>query len=224
MQQSTFEYLAEQLALQGVDVYLTRQEAFNSSFFRKRKEAEWIEACYAALGGTGNCWNVSFALPDGLETEAVRLTLDGPLQFNRYRGISLQSPIYEKFDPAWLNGYRRHCHSAERECVKAGSRQGIWSNPEAEKHFGTPQEAGDFYGIGSPGWRLQAFKDFLADGYLFPAKQKHVRVALYDRLMIQGKLLPLQQLLLSRSETSLPYLLKFLSRQLGVVQGKPSAE
>lgn len=224
MQQSTLQYLAEQLALQGVGVYITRPESLNSTLFRKRKEAQWVEAVYEALGGTGSCWNIRFELPEGLETEEVRLTLDGPLQFNRYRAISLQSPLYEVYEPTWLSSYRRHCQSAERECLKAGSRQGIWSNAEAEKHFGMAQETGDFFGGGAPGWRLQAFRDFLADCYLLTGKQKHVRVALYDRLMIQGKLLPLQQLLLSRSELNLPYLLKFLSRQLGVVQTPPTRE
>lgn len=224
MQQSTLQYLAEQLALQEVGVYLTRPESFTSSFFRKKKEARWVEAVYAALGGTGSCWNIRFELPEGLETEEVRLTLDGPLQFNRYRAISLQSPLYEVYAPSWLESYRRHCHSAERECLKAGSRQGIWSNTEAGKHFGQAQEPGDFFGKGAPGWRLQAFRDFLADCFLLTGSQKHVRVALYDRLMIQGKLQPLQQLLLSRSELNLPYLLRFLGRQLGVVPTSPSRE
>ena len=220
MQQSTLQYLLNQLNAEGVAVYPTRPEKMVSGLFRKRKEASLVEKTYAELGGKGNCWDISVSLPEGIETEEVRLTLDGPLQFNRYRAESLQSELYEAFEPVWLNGYRRLCRSAERECLKAGTRQGVWTNKEAEKHFGHAQEAGDFFGAGAPGWKLQAFQEFLSDLYLLDRRQKHMRLSLYDRLMIQGQLIPLQQLLLSRSETNLPYLLKFLRRQLGVPQQK----
>lgn len=220
MQQSTLQYLADQLGAQGLPVYLTRPEQLLSRQLKKGKDAAHIEEIYELLGGKVDCWSVAFALPEGIETGEVRLTLDGPLQFNRYRAVTLQSGLYENAAPAWLGSYLRHCRSAERECLKAGSRQGIWTNAEAEKHFGAAQETGDFFGGGAPGWKLQAFRDFLADFYLLGRPQKHVRVALYDRLMIQGQLVPLEQLLLSRSEKNLPYLLKFLSRQLGVPQAK----
>lgn len=220
MQQSILQYLAEQLAVQGLPVYLTRPENLLSRQFKNRKESAQIEEIYGLLGGKQDCWSVAFALPEGIETGEARLTLDGPLQFNRYRAVTLQSGLYDNTAPAWLGSYLRHCRSAERECLKAGSRQGIWTNAEAEKHFGPAQETGDFFGGGAPGWKLQAFRDFLSDFHLLGSPQKHMRVALYDRLMIQGQLLPLQQLLLSRSEKNLPYLLKFLSRQLGVPQAK----
>lgn len=220
MQQSILQYLADQFAAQGLPVYHTRNENLLSRQLKKSKEALRIEEVYALLGGKEDCWSVAFALPDGIETREARLTLDGPLQFNRYRALSLQSEFYERHAPAWLAGYLRHCRSSERECLKAGSRQGIWTNREAEKHFGPAQETGDFFGGGAPGWKLQAFRDFLADFHLLSSPQKHRRVALYDRLMIQGQLIPLQQLLLSRNEKSLPYLLKFLNRQLGVPQAK----
>lgn len=225
MQQSTLQFLLDQLSAQGVAVYPTRPESMPSAQLRKRKDASWIEEVYIRLGGKNDCWNLSFALPEGMETEEVRLSLDGPLQFNRYREETLQSELYSRQDPAWLSGYRRLCRSAERECLKAGSRQGIWTNREAEKHFGPAQEAGDFFGAGSSGWKLEAFRNFLADFYLLQGRQKFKRLALYDRLMIQGQLIPLQQLLLSRSEPNLSYLLKFLRRQLGVPrEGMPQAK
>lgn len=226
MQQSTLQYLADHLAAHGVlGVYPTRQERFPGSVFNKRKEANWLEEVYTELGGRSNWQEIYFTLPEGLETETVRIALDGPLQFNRYRANTLQSEWYQMHEPDWLASYRRHCRSAERECLKAGSRQGVWTNAEAEKHFGAAQEPGDFFGVGSPGWRLGAFRDFMADFYLLTGRQKHVRVALYDRLMIQGQLFPLQQLLQSRREENLPYLLQFMSRKLDQPQSrKPAGE
>lgn len=224
MQQTTLQYLLNQLGAEGVAVYPTRPETISAAIFRKRKEAPLLEEVYAALGGKDNCWKLKFSLPEGMETEEVRLTLDGPLQFNRYRAESLQSGLYENPEPVWLNSYRRLCRSAERECLKAGSRQGVWTNREAEKHFGPAQEAGDFFGGGAPGWKLNAILDFLSDMYLLGGRQKHMRVSLFDRLMIQGQLVALQQLLLSRSETNLPYLLKFFHRQLGVPQQQKREE
>lgn len=226
MQQSTLQYLADHLAAHGVvGVYPTRQERFSGSVLSRKKGANWLEEVYTELGGRGNYREIAFTLPEGVETETVRLALDGPLQFNRYRATTLQSEFYQLHEPAWLASYRRHCRSAERECLKAGSRKGIWTSGEAEKHFGQPQEPGDFFGVGSPGWRLGAFKDFMADFYLLTARQKHERVALYDRLMIQGQLFPLQQLLQSRREENLPYLLQFMSRKLEQPQPrKPAVE
>lgn len=220
MQQSTLQYLLDHLGAQGLPVYLTRPEKLFSRQLKNRKEAAHIAEVYALLGGQGDCWSIGFALPEGIETEEVRIVLDGSLQFNRYRALSLQSGFYESHAPTWLSGYLRHCRSAERECLKAGSRQGIWTNREAEEHFGPAQAPGDFFGRGASGWKLQAFRDFLADFYLLSSRRKHMRIALYDRLMIQGQLIPLQQLLVSRSEKNLPYLLKFFSRQLGVPQAK----
>lgn len=219
MQKSTLQFLEELLKDQPQPVYQTRPENLSVSTLKKEPVAEWVEEVYEKLEGRGNCWGLHFPLDRGLETEELRLSLDGPLHFNRYRAASLQSSLYQQQQPAWLENYRRYCRSAERECLKAGSRQGVWSSPEAEKHFGRAREAGDFSGPGAPGWKLQAFRDFVADVYLLAVgqqKQKFKRISLFERLMVQGQLFPLQQLLISRSESSQLYLKKYLSRQLEI--------
>ncbi|WP_017729887.1 DUF7255 family protein [Nafulsella turpanensis] len=221
MQQSLLQFLADQLNEQGLPVYITRPGSFRSSQFKHGKEASLVEEVYQELLGKGNCWNIAVSLPEGLETEKVRLTIDGPLHFNRYRATTFQSAVYASNPSKWLEPYRRYCRTAEAECLKDGRRQGIWTNKEAALHFGPSQEAGDLYGTGSAGWRLRAFQDFLNDFYLFRATSLHQRVAVYDRLMVQGRLIPLQQLLQSRSESSKPYLVKFLARQLGMPLEQP---
>lgn len=219
MQISTLQYLTDELAGMGVDVYLTRQEQFRSSQLRNGPYASTIKEVYQQLEGKDSCWNITVSLPDGLETAQVRLSIDGALHLNRYRAQSLQASFYQDQDPSrdwqWVVAYTRSCRSAERDCLKDGSKAGVWSNAEAEKHFGPAQEAGDFFGTGSPGWRLNAFRDFLADVYLSQGKQTFKRISTYDRLMIQGKLLPLQQLLQGRRGPNQPYLFKYLARQLG---------
>ena len=222
MQQSLLQFLADQLNEQGLPVYITRPESFRSSYFRKAEEASLVEEVYQELEGKGNCWDISFSLPEGVETEKVRLTIDGSLHFNRYRTLTFRSAVYSDYSPAWLDSYRRFCRTAEAECVKDGRRQSIWTNKEAEQHFGASQEPGDLHAVGAAGWRLRAFEDFLADLYLFKLPAKHHRVAVYDRLMVQGRLIPLQQLLQSRSESTQIYLLKFLARHLGMPLEKPA--
>lgn len=223
MQQTTLQYLSDIVASQGVSVFPTRKGKHSSSLLKKAPQALELQEVYLALGGIGNCWEIEFSLPEGIETDQVRLSLDGPLHFNRYRAITLNSQVYEKEAPGWLDSYRRNCRQLERECLKDGLRRGVWTNPEAEKHFGQAQEVGDFFGAGSPGWKLEAYRQFLADVYLFENRQKHKRISLFERLMIQGSLLPLQQLLISRSESNQRYLIKFLSRQLELpVQEKNS--
>ena len=216
MQQTTPEYLAEITAAQGTAVFPVRKARLNSKHWIKLPQAPEVEEVYKNLGGTGNCLEIGFSLPEGIETEKVRLSLDGSLHFNRYRAITLQSSVYEVHGISWRDAFRRNCRSQERECLKDGVRQGIWTNREAEIHFGKAPEAGDFSGPGASGWKLNAFREFLADVYLFNQPPQHKRISLYERLMIQGKLLPLQQLLLSRAETSQHYLVKYLSRQLEI--------
>ena len=214
MQQTLLQYLADAVAAQGHPVFTTRPERHNSSLLKKGVAKEWVETIYRDLEGKGDCWNVAFSLPDGLETEKLRLSLDSSLQFNRYRAITLNSALYGKYNPAWLATYLRNCRTLERECLKDGARQGVWTNASAELHFGKAQESGDFYGTGAAGWRLMAFEEFLADVYLLQGKQQHKRISAYERLMVQGRLIPLQQLLLSRSDNNQQYLVKYLSRQL----------
>jgi hypothetical protein len=222
MQLSTLQYLADELAARALPVYLTRAEQFRSKQLRNTAAAALVEEVYAKLEGRDHCWNINIQLPDGLETDQIRISIDDALHFNRYRAQTLQSSFYEEREEMpWVEAYRRHCRSAERDCLKDGSRQGVWSNPEAEKHFGPAQEAGDFFGLGSPGWRLKAFRDFLTDIYLNQGRQSFKRISIYDRLMVQGKLLPLQQLLQSRSGENQQYLFKYLSRQLGYMPEQP---
>lgn len=217
MQVSILQYLADELVRLGVDVYLTRPEQILSSQLRNGPYAEMIRELYQELEGKDSCWNITVRLPEGLETTQMRLSIDDALHLNRYRAQGFQSAFYQQAPDKmqWVEAYRRMCRSAERDCLKDGSRAGVWTNPEAEKHFGTAQEAGDFFGAGAPGWRMNAFRDFLADIYLNSGNQAFKRLSVYDRIMVQGKLLPLQQLLQSRNGANQPYLFKYLARQLG---------
>lgn len=221
MQVSHLQYLADELAARKIPVYLTRTEHFRSSQLRKDTTKVLIEEVYHKLEGKDNCWDINIHLPEGIETDLMRLLLDDSLHFNRYRSQTLQSSVYEEEGMSWVEPYRRHCRAAERDCLKDGSRQGVWSNAEAEKHFGAAQESGDFFGVGSPGWRLTAFRDFLIDLYLSRGRQGFKRLSIYDRLMVQGTLLPLQQLLQSRNSANQQYLFKYLGRQLGHVPEQP---
>lgn len=217
MQVSILQYLADELVRRGVDVFLTRPEQFRSSQLRNGPYAGLIRELYQELEGKDSCWNIRVRLPEGLETSQQRLSIDDALHLNRYRAQSLQSRFYQEAPDKmqWVEAYRRMCRSAERDCLKDGSKERIWTNPEAEKHFGKAGEAGDFYGAGAPGWRMNAFRDFLADIYLYSGGQAFKRLSVYDRIMAQGNLLPLQQLLQSRSGSNQPFLFKYLARQLG---------
>ena len=97
------------------------------------------------------------------EIDGAALELDEMLHFNRYRGRTLRSAIYQHLGGFRLREYRRWCDEHDVDCLKAGSYGGKWTNRSCEKHFGPGGSQGDLSGPGAPRWKQRAFYDFIKD-------------------------------------------------------------
>ena len=138
------------------------------------------------------------------------IELDDQLHFNRYRFKTLKSSFYWEFKTFPLDKYRRFCRTYEKECIKSGLKEGLWSSPESEKYFGKPSDPGDFFANGSPGWKFKSFTDFLKDIYAFRSQFHLIRIPIYENLLIGGKLYQIGKLLESRSSNNIPFILNFI--------------
>lgn len=148
----------------------------------------------------------------GVDNKLV--TAHAELSFNRYKATVLRSSFYESYAGFKTESYLRYCRQFENNCVKAGLRAGIWTSALAEQHFGRPAEAGDFFGNGSPGWKLIAYQDFLLDYAVLKAGLVPVHFAIYDHLMLNGKLVGLGDLLKSPGSDQYSAVVKYLRRRL----------
>lgn len=144
------------------------------------------------------------------------------LCFNRYAAQCYRSVFYETLPGFNAGAYLRFCRQFEAACKKGGVQSGVWTHPLAEHHFGRPSDPGDFFGVGSPGWKLSALCNFLRDLTAADEGYSIVHLSVYDQLMIEGKLLALGDLLRSPANAQLKAAVKYLRRRLGLPA--PSAE
>lgn len=179
---------------------------------KARDLLEDLKACYQRLGGKSNFPSFSFYCR--MVTGKCIVILDDHAHFNRYRNLTLRSSLYDQIPKYPKAGYQRYCRSYEKECLKAGMREGVWSSGTAEKYFGPAAEPGDFFGNGATGWKLQAYKDYLRDLSAFSAGYTLIPVSVYDNLMIDGKLVKIETILNSRHSQHERSLLRYLERRM----------
>jgi hypothetical protein len=116
----------------------------------------------------------------------------------------------------------RYCRQYESECLKAGLRDGLWTFPEAEEHFGEASDPGDFFGNGAPAWKYRAFTEHITDIMSLYAGTPVIRYSVYDNLMIDGKVLQVRDLLMTSSDERYPeYLRRYIKRKLESVSARP---
>ena len=138
------------------------------------------------------------------------------LAYHRYAAICFRSAFYEGIEGLKTEAHLRHCRQFEANCKKPGLIAGVWTNPEAERHFGAPSAPGDFYGNGSPGWKLLAFRSLLRDMLARFEGYEVLHFSIYDQIMSDGKLLTIGELLKSPSGTHYIAFEKYLRRRLGL--------
>ncbi len=136
---------------------------------------------YARLGGrlpqppiNPGKWDVEF---DGFAVE-----LDEYLHFNRYRALTLASPIYQRLDGFPHDTYLGYCADHEAKCLASGGYGGKWTNPSCERQFGAGSPPKDLSGPGAPRWKQRAFYDFLKDLAPLAAGVRLARIAVWDQL------------------------------------------
>ena len=140
---------------------------------------------------------------------------DGAHHFNRYRLTSLKSSIYEEFTFNWLDSYKRLCRTYEKDCLKGGIQERVWSGPPlASRCFGDAEEPGDLSGNGSPGWKLNAYNDMQYDLISRLSGYKIIRLPMYENIMMSGSLKRLDQLLLTQPEEIHKSIVNWLKRKM----------
>ena len=174
----------------------------------------WLAHGLEELGGKG-----SFPLFDKIQVDfKIGRTLilwDDELVFNRYRGITFRSEMYEEFQFPFLEGHKRLCRTYEKEALKAGMQQRIWEgSPLATRIFGQASEPGDFHGVGASGWKLLAYNHLQVDLLSRIHGYKLIRLSPYETIMTAGSLKRLDQLLINPKEEQRSMLFGWLMRKL----------
>jgi hypothetical protein len=185
-----------------------KEESFlKSEFFYEAREI------FSSLGGVASDLPYHPAEWD-LEFENFVVKLDEEKSFNRYRANTLRSSFYSNVHFFNLENYKRYCRQFEGECLKAARSRNFWSDTESEMFFGRSEEPGELSLKGSSKWKMRAFADYLEDIQSKISKINLIRVCIYDNLMINSKLIKLDQLLMSRNPGNEKYILNYLLRRI----------
>ena len=175
----------------------------------------WLSTVLEDLGGKGS-FPLFEKVPVDFKFGRTLIIWDEELVFNRYRGITFRSDLYEEFQFTFLEGHKRLCRTYEKEALKVGMQQRIWEGPPlATRVFGQPSEPGDFHGVGATGWKLIAYNHLQVDLLTRIHGYKLIRLSPYETIMTGGSLKRLDQLLINPKEEQRSMLFSWLTRKLG---------
>ncbi len=174
----------------------------------------WLEGVMDELGGKGS-FPLFDKVPVNFKIGRTIILWDDELAFNRYRGITFKSEMYEEFQFTFLEGHKRLCRTYEKEALKVGTQQRMWEGaPLATRIFGKPSEPGDFHGVGATGWKLLAYNHMQVDLLSRIHGYKLIRLSPYETIMTGGSLKRLDQLLINPKEEQRSMLFGWLMRKL----------
>jgi hypothetical protein len=117
-------------------------------------------------------------------TERFIIEIDEDAHFNRYRGETLDSPLYDGMRHFPRSLYRQICIERECKCRHYGK---YWTSPSTARQFGYPDPEGNFGENGSPRWKQRAFYDFLKDATVIVTGVPVIRVSIWEVLQLKGK-------------------------------------
>lgn len=141
-----------------------------------------ILAVYKNLGGILK--DVPCNLKKGdIELPKMIVELDEEQHFNRYREVTLESPIYDKLKRFPISEYRSYCEQYEDKCRTDGK---FWTNKSCEIQFGSAGDRGVLDTNGAPRWKQRAFYDFLKDISILIIGTQYVRLSIYDAVKYLG--------------------------------------
>jgi hypothetical protein len=144
---------------------------------------EEINRIYRELGGILPDAPVKFGKFDFACDEMI-VELDEEQHFNRYRAITLQSPIYKNVQHWDVQAYKKWCSEKENECLRKASFGKYWTSPSTEKQFGKPAANGILTGTGSPRWKQRAYYDFVKDCFAIFSGNKLIRQSIYAPIIV----------------------------------------
>ena len=167
------------------------QIVFNRLPYPKKNLLGVSDICFEIMRVYQNLGGVLSEVPLNLrrwdiEAGDTAIELDEELHFNRYRNLTLRSPLYKKLPHFPLKQYRNYCIVYEKACLNAGSYGKKWTNDSCEKQYGRAGKAGQLTGNGSPRWRQRAFYDFVKDMAPLLCNISVIRISIYDSLRING--------------------------------------
>lgn len=212
---SQVDYIAK--VLQDEFLWVNKEIDFEvnvSKIISQEPYQSLLQEVYEDLEGEGEKFPVTYSKPD-FQCEDAYIIFHDSLTFNKYRNLTLRSEFYDEFEGFSMQNYRRFCRANESKCLSAGSAGGLWTNAEAEHYFGKSQDRGDLGLSGSAQWKKHAFEQFLFDVVAKVENKKVVYISIYDVIMINGQLTPIEKLTLSQNAQSAKYLWNYLKRLLG---------
>lgn len=163
-----------------------------------------VQRVYRALGGLGQ-FVVGIRRDWDITIGGVAVELDEEQHFNRYRLLTLGSPIYKELKLFPLEAYQSYCRAHERECLKKARVGNFWSNVSCERQYGAPSGQGDLAGNGSPRWKQRAFYDFVKDLTPLLLHVPMSRVCVWDSISIGDRHISVDKALaVSVSDTTRP--------------------
>ena len=178
------------------------------------RSKSWLNSVLEDLGGTGS-FPLFEKVPVDFKLGRTLILWDDEVNFNRYRGISLRSPMYEEFQYTFFEGHKRLCRTFEKGALKAGMPERIWDGPPlATRIFGNSSDPGDFHGVGASGWKLGAYNQMQVDLLTRIHGYKLIRLSPYETIMTGGSLKRLDQLLINPKEEHRSMLYGWLMRKL----------
>lgn len=182
--------------------------------FLDSKGKIWLKEIFEDLGGIGSLPFLE-KLKFDFKIGRYLLVWDDELHFHRYRLATFRSEMYTEWTFPFAEGHKRLCRTYEKECLKAGMQQRIWSGtPLSKSIFGEPSEPGDFSGIGSTGWKLLAYNDAQYDLQTRLHGYKLIRLSPFETIMTGGSLKRLDQLLVNPKEEQRTMLFNWLMRKV----------
>ncbi len=150
-----------------------------------------VTRIYRRLGGVRDQPRVAPG-PWDLQIDEVVVELDEENHFNRYRALSLDSPLYRGLDHVDTVAYRAWCTSREVACLTYGK---YWTSTSSEREFGPPGPRPSLSGRGAPRWKQRAFYDLIKDLTPLVGHPAVRRISIYECVACKGDAQTLDELL-----------------------------
>jgi hypothetical protein len=174
----------------------------------------WLKEIYEEMGGKEDLPLLK-KLTFDFKIKRNIILYDDELSFNRYRLSTFRSEMYSEMTFDFCEAQKRLCRSFEKECLKVGMQERIWTGaPVAKFRFGEASEPGDFSGNGSSGWKLQAYNNVQIDIQSRLHGYKLIRLSPFETLMTGGSLKRLDQLLINPKEEQRQIIFNWLMRKI----------
>lgn len=209
------EVLRERLGRAGYPLAKKTVPFPTEGLISKSRLSEEVQRVYRALGGLAH-FVVGIRRDWDLTVGGVAVEFDEEQHFNRYRLLTLASPIYRELKLFPLEAYQSYCRGHERECLKKARVGKFWSSGSCERQYGAPSEEGDLARNGSPRWKQRAFYDFVKDLTPLLLQLPLARISVWDSISIGDRQISVNRALTVSESNSTRPLVDLIELRAGV--------